>query len=381
MRIPIAYNWRNLYVRKTTTALTASGIALTVAVFVSVLAMHEGLQRSLGSTGDPLHLLVMRKGATAELTSVVSREAYQTIRAEPGVLETSLEIVTGISLAGTEGLDLTNLTLRGLTPEGFRMRKGLRLAEGRMFEPGKREVVVGRSLAEKFPQARLGATMHFGRGDWLVAGVMDGGSASWNSEVFADVNQVAADYNRPQALSSVLVRVADEAAVLALRTQIEQDRRLNMQAVPEVEYYRSQMVSALPIQFMGSVVSILLAVGSCFSAMNTMYAAVARRAPEIGTLRVLGFSRGSILVSFLIESVLLALIGGALGCALAYPLHDLDTAIGNFVTFTEFSFRLTITWRIAIAGMAAGMVMGIIGGLFPAWSASRREVLAALRGS
>lgn len=381
MRIPVSYNIRNLYVRKTTTALTASGIALTVAVLVAVLAMNEGLSSGLEATGNPLHLLVMRKGATAELTSVISREAYQTVRTHPGVEEASLELVTGISFGGLDDLNVTNITLRGVSPEGLRMREGLRVVEGRMFDPGKREVVVGRSLAAKFPAARLGQSMEFGRGGWKVVGIVDGSGSSWNSEVFADVNQVAADYNRTQALSSVLVRVKDEAALPVVRSALEQDRRINVQAPAEQDYYRSQMVSALPIQFMGSVVSILLAVGSCFSAMNTMYAAVARRTSEIGTLRVLGFSRGSILVSFLLESILLALIGGALGCLLAYPLHNLDTAIGNFITFTEFSFRLKVTWSIALAGMAAGVVMGIFGGVFPAWAASRREVLAAIRGT
>jgi putative ABC transport system permease protein len=380
MRIPLSYNLRNLFVRRTTAALTAAGIALTVAVLVAVLAMNEGMRDSLEATGHPLHLIVLRKGATSELTSVMLREVYQSIRAMPGVETASLEIVTGITMPGEAGSkEASNLTLRGLAPEGLALRPGLRIVEGRAFAPGKREVVVGRSLAARFPGARLGRELRFGRGLWRVVGVADGGGSSWNSEVFADLHQVAADYNRPQALSSILIRVNDEAALPALRHTLEQDRRLNAQAQPEQEYYRAQMVSALPIQFMGTVVSILLAVGSCFSAMNTMYAAVARRTAEIGTLRVLGFSRGSILLSFLVESIVLALLGGALGCLLAWPLHNLDTAIGNFVTFTEFSFRLKVTWPIAALGMGLGLLMGVAGGLFPAWSASRRDILAALR--
>lgn len=381
MRIPLSYNLRNLRERKTTTALTAAGIAVTVAVLVSVMALSEGVRGSLEASGHPLNLIVMRKGATAELTSVLSWEAFQVIRAHPGVEAASLEVITGVSLAGFEKLDLSNLTLRGLTPEGLRMREGIRISAGRMFTPGKREILLGRGIPAKYSEARLGRTLQFGRGGWLVVGIIEAESGSCNSEIFADLNQVAADFGRPQALSSALIRVRDEAALHAVRANLQQDRRLTVQAIPEKDYYRSQMVSAAPIQFMGSVVSILLAVGSCFSAMNTMYAAVARRAPEIATLRVLGFSRASILSSFLAESLLLSIIGGTLGCLLALPLDNLDTAIGNFVTFTEFAFRLRITWSVALTGMAASAILGVLGGLLPAWAASRRDVLSALRGA
>lgn len=380
MRIPLSYNLRNLFARKTTTLLTASGIALTVAVLVTVLAMNSGLRRSLEASGHPLHLLVMRRGSTSELTSVINRETYQIVRAHAGVVASSLEIVSGISL-GSGDSGLLTITLRGLLPEGFELRERARVTEGRLFAEGRREMVVGRAVARKFPNVRLGSQVRFGRGVWTVVGVLDAGQAAANNEVFADLNQVAADLGRPQALSTILVRAAGPVEMAAVKNALEQDRRLNVVAQPEQAYYESQMISAVPLQFMGSVVTALLAIGSCFSAMNTMYAAVARRTPEIATLRILGFSRGSILSSFLIESVALSLIGGGLGCLLAFPLHNLDTAIGNFVTFTEFSFRLTISAPIVLTGLGAGTVMGVLGGLLPAWSASRRGVLEALRAA
>jgi len=386
MAVPISYNIRNLVVRKTTTLMTALGIALTVAVLLSVLALVQGLQTAFEASGDPLNILVMRDGATAELNSIFSREMYQNTKFKPGIARdskgepmVSLEMVQVINLPRVDAPDGMNVTIRGVLPVGIEMRKGLKLAAGRWFETGKREVVVGKSIAERFPDAKLGGKLKFARGEWDVVGVMDGGRSAVNSEIWADLNQASSDYNRPDTLSSALVRATDEASAQALLNSFQADQKLKVKALNEKAYFESQTASAAPLQFLGVFISIVMAVGSCFAAMNTMYAAVARRAKEIGTLRVLGFSRASVLTSFFLESLLLALVGGALGCLLVLPLNNISTGIGNFVTFSEISFNFAITPAIMAIGMGFALLLGALGGLFPASSAARKEILAALR--
>jgi len=387
MAIPIAYNLRNLVVRRTTTIMTALGIGLTVAVLLAVLALVNGLRTAFAESGNPLQILVMRKGSTAELSSAVTREVYQDLKSLPGIAKTSsgepmasLEMVSVINLASVDSPQGMNVTLRGLLPVGVGMRD-LKLQEGRWFRAGQREVVVGKSIAKRYPAAHLGGKLRFGKGDWDVVGIMDGGQSAVNSEIWGDLNQISSDFNRSDGLSSILVRATDAAAVPALINTLNDDRRLNVLAETETSYYDSQTSSALPIQFLGIFVSIIMAVGSSFAAMNTMYAAVARRGKEIGTLRVLGFSRGSIMFSFLIESLLLAVLGGIVGCVLAWPLNNVTTGIGSFVTFSEISFNFRVSPEIMLSGILFALVLGAIGGLFPAGAAARKEILAALRES
>lgn len=387
MAIPIAYNLRNLVVRRTTTIMTALGIGLTVAVLLAVLALVNGLRTAFAESSNPLQILVMRKGSTAELSSAVTREVFQDLKSLPGIAKTSsgepmasLEMVSIVNLASVDSPQGMNVTLRGLLPIGVAMRD-LKLQEGRWFRAGQREVVVGKSIAKRYPAAHLGGKLRFGKGDWDVVGIMDGGQSAVNSEIWGDLNQISSDFNRPDGLSSVLVRATDTATVPALINTLNEDRRLNVLAETEKSYYDSQTSSALPIQFLGIFVSIIMAVGSSFAAMNTMYAAVARRGKEIGTLRVLGFSRGSIMFSFLIESLLLAVLGGIVGCMLAWPLNNVTTGIGSFVTFSEISFNFRVSPEIMLSGILFALVLGAIGGLFPAGAAARKEILDALRES
>lgn len=386
MAIPLSYSFRNLVARRTTTLMTALGIALTVAVLLAVMALVEGLRTSLSATGDPRHVLVMRKGSTAELTSIFTRTAFQDVKLKPGISRNSsgepmasLEMVTVIVLESPQNPQGINIAIRGLTLVGFEMREGVRLVAGRMFQTGRREIVVGASVASRYPGASIGNRLRFGRGLWEVVGIMDAGRSAANSEIFADLNQLSADYGRSEALSSGLLRAADPVAAQALINDLENDRRLNVSAMTERAYYEGQTVSAAPIRFLGTFVAIIMAIGSSFAAMNTMYAAVARRASEIGTLRVLGFPRLGILVSFLIESLLLSLLGGLLGCLLVLPLNGLSAGLGNFVTFSEISFHFRVTPGIALTGVAFALLMGVMGGLFPAGAAARKEILAALR--
>lgn len=385
MAIPLSYNLRNLVVRKTTTLMTALGITLTVAVLLSVLALVNGLRTAFQSSGNPLQILVMRKGSTAELSSGITREVFQDLKSMAGIARdgdqpmASLELVTVINLPSVDSPEGMNVTLRGILPMRIKMRDGLKLQAGRWFQAGQREVVVGKSIAKRYPGAHLGNKLRFGRGDWEIVGVMDGGQSSVNSEIFGDLNQTSSDFNRADGLSSVLLRATDAATVPALINSLNDDRRLGVDAQTEKEYYESQTSSGALLQYLGLFISIIMAVGSSFAAMNTMYAAVARRAREIGTLRVLGFSRGSILTSFLLESVFLSILGGLLGCVLVLPLNNITTGIGSFVTFSEISFNFRVSPEIMAVGVAFAMVMGALGGLFPARTAAKKEILMSLR--
>ena len=385
MAIPISYNLRNLVVRKTTTIMTAAGIAMTVAVLLAVLGLVSGLRSAFEATGDPLHVLILRKGGTAELTSLVTQSQFQIIKNYPGIAlgsdgqpMASLEVVSIISLPVKDNPDGINVTLRGISQRGLQMRK-IKIASGRWFQPGQREVVAGKSVAKSHPTVTVGSDLKFGKGLWKVVGIMDGGGAATDSEVFADANQAAADFNRPESLSSALVQATDEVTVQALMKSLESDRRLNVDAMTERSYYAAQTVSSRPIEFLGYFVCIIMAIGSCFAAMNTMYAAVARRAKEVGTLRVLGFTKGSILFSFFLESVLLSLIGGLIACLIALPLNNVTTGLGNFVTFSETTFNFRVGPDVMAIGLAFSLILGALGGLLPARQAAKKEILTALR--
>jgi len=258
-------------------------------VLLAVLALVSGLRTAFQSSGNPLQILVMRKGSNAELNSGMTRENFQDIKSIAGIARdgrepmASLEMMTVINLASVDSPSGMNLNLRGILPMGIKMRDGLKLDAGRWFETGKLEVVVGKSIAKRYPGARMGQKLRFGRGEWEVVGVMDGGQSAVNSEIFGDLNAVSAGFNRADGLSSILVRAADEATVPALINSLNDDRRLGVSAQTEKSYYDAQTNAAAPLQFLGLFIAIIMAVGSSFAAMNTMYAAVARRAREIGS--------------------------------------------------------------------------------------------------
>ena len=384
MNIPLTYNIRNLVVRKTTTLMTVAGIALTVAVLVSSLALVNGLRTTFANTGNPLQILVLRKGGNSELGSSVSRESYELLRTMSGIAKNnanestaSLEMVQVINLPSLDDPKGMNVTLRGLLPVGIAMRN-VHLASGRWFQAGHREIVVGKSIAQRYPDTQLGRHLRFGKGDWLVVGIMDGGQSALNSEIWGDLNQVSSDYNREDNLSSILVRAIGPAEVPVLIKAIGADRQLNLTALSEPAYYASQTSSGAPLEFLGILVAIIMAIGSSFAAMNTMYAAVSRRSREIGTLRVLGFSRASILVSFLIEALLLSIAAGLLGCLITLPLNGVTTGVGNFFTFSEIAFHFRVGLSTMAIGIVFAIIVGAIGGFFPARNAAKKEILVAL---
>ena len=385
MLIPITYNVRNLLVRKTTTIMTALGVGLTVAVMLGVGTLVEGLRTSLVAGGDPQHLIVMRQGSTAELVSVVSKEDFDVIKFSPGIAEldgepmASHEVISVVQLPlRDDPTSQANVSVRGLSSMGIKLRHDVELIDGRWFTPGKREMVVGRGVHGKRAGTDIGEKILYGRGDWDVVGVFSAGQSAFNSEIWVDANLAGTDLGRGGSLSSVLIRAKDSAAASALQNLVGDDQRLGLEAERESEYYAKQMVSADPVRYLGMFVAVIMAIGSCFAAMNTMFAAVANRAAEIGILRLLGFSRTSILTSFMLESVLLSLLGGLLGCVLVLPLNGLEGRIGNFMTFAETTFQFRLTLDYVVAGLIFAATMGVMGGLLPAWLAARREVLQSL---
>jgi putative ABC transport system permease protein len=386
MAIPLSYNLRNLKVRKTTTIMTALGIALTVSVLLGIMAMVSGLRTALVATGNPLQMIVVRKNSASELVSQIAREAVSNIRFKDGIQKlpsgdpmVSGEIVTVMNLPRKNNPEGANVTIRGLSEVGVKMRPEIRVVQGRWFEPGQREVAVGKSIAARYVNASVGDTLRFGRGDWKIVGVFDASKTAFDSEIWGDLNQIATDFNRNELLSSALVRAIDPIALEALKKSMADDQRLYLEGKSEVDYYNQQTSSAAPVEFLGIFVAVIMAIGSSFAAMNTMYAAVSRRAREIGTLRVLGFSKSSILLSFVLESLLLSLLGGLLGVLLVMPLNGLQSGIGNNVTFSETGFDFRVTPLIIAVGIAFATIMGILGGLLPARTAARANILNALR--
>lgn len=385
MAIPISYNIRNLTVRKTTTLMTALGIALSVAILVASLALVNGLRTVFKSTANPLQLLVLRKGGNSELGSMIPNDSFAILRSEGGLAVdaagqplASEEVVNVANLPSVDDPNGMNVTVRGLGKAGMEMRP-VRVVEGRWFRSGLREVVVGRGVAQRYPSARIGNRIRFGKGEWEIVGIMDAGQSAVNSEIWGDFHQIASDYNRQESGSSVLLRASNSAALDALQREIAGDPRLDATVMTEEAYYESQTASGAPLEFLGIFVAVIMAIGSGFAATNTMYAAVARRTKEIGTLRTLGFSRGAILVSFLSESVLLAALAGILGCLLALPLNLVTTGVGSFVSFSEISFRFQVGAAALASGLLFAVVVGAIGGVWPARMAAKKEILSALR--
>jgi putative ABC transport system permease protein len=387
MAIPLKYNLRNLAVRRTTTSMTAFSITLTVTVFLVLMALAQGLQTSLTATGHPLNLLIMRDGSQSETQSSVQRDALQVLRYLEGIAKTdqgepwvSPELIVLINLPRRGQVQGSNVTIRGLGPEGFSLRPEFRLVEGQAFRSGMREVIVSKRIAERFQNCALGEKIKFAKGYWTVVGIFDVGNTAYASEIWTDANDLGQDFDR-DAYSSVFVRATDTGALNRLKQQVTDDRRLHMKAQTEKEYYERQTSSAAPIKFLGIFIAGLMAVGASFAAMNTMYAAVARRTKEIGCLRVLGFSRGSILLSFIIESVIIAASGGFLGCVMALPINGVSTGTTNFMTFSELAFSFRITPGLLLGGMIFSILMGFIGGLFPAWRAAHENIVTALRST
>ncbi len=386
--IPLKYNVRNLFVRKVTTSLTVLGIGLVVAVFLCVMSLGEGLTRVFTASGSDANVLVLRQNSQSELQSGISRDQVPIILTLPGVAPdadgkplASPELVIVLNLEKVDG-GSSNVTIRGIGEKGMKLRPGLTLVEGRWFTPGKSEVVVSKSVSKRFKDCTTGQTIRFGAYRWTVVGLFDAGGTAPDSEIWTDVEGMITDFKRG-GYSSVLAKTAGRAARDQFVAGLAGDARLALEGKVERKYYDDQTSTAAPIKFLGFFVGIVMAIGACFGAMNTMYAAVAARTREIATLRALGFSRIAVLISFVFESLCLALLGGLVGCFLGLVAVKLAlsgvTGTTNFATFSEVVFAFRLTPALLGRGIAFSLVMGFFGGLFPAARAAFTKITDALR--
>lgn len=386
MALPIKYNLRNIVVRKGSTLATAFTIGLTVAVFLMVMALARGIDLTLSTSGEPLNLIVLREGSTAELNSSVERAQFNDLMYLDGVQReadkplASAEIITLIYKARKGMTQGSNVTVRGVGPMSFKLRSGFQTIAGRLFQPGLTEAVVSKRIAERFQGLDIGDKFRIQTTDYTVVGLFDSAGKAFESEIWVDINSLAATTKRSETFSSVLMRATDQNALSALAKRITDDPKLHLKATAERVFYEDQQGTASgALKGLAVFISFIMAVGAGFAGMNTMYAAVARRTKEIGTLRVLGFSRSSILISFLLESLSIALIGAAIGILMALPLNFVSTGTSNWVTFSEIAFNFRVTPDLILGALIFGGVIGFVGSLLPSIRASRFKIVDALR--
>ena len=386
--VPFSYIARNLWVRRVTTALTAGGMALVVYVFATVLMMSEGIRATLVATGQPDNVIVLRKGAGAEINSSVERSQAAILESLAGIATDA----TGQPLLSKEPVVLNNLpkrgsgkpsnvTVRGTSLRGLQMRPQVQIVEGRMFRPGTSEIVTGRAISRGFQGAGLGETLRFAGRDWVVVGVFDAGRSGFDSEIWGDADQMLQAFRRG-SYSTLVCRLADASQFDLIKAALESDPRLTVELKPEQRFYAEQSEAlANFISILGMSLSVIFSVGAIVGAMITMFAAVASRVGEIGTLRALGFRRGAVLIAFLSEAMLLSLVGGLIGLGAASLMQTVNISTTNFQTFAELAFQFKLTPTIAWQTLAFALFMGVVGGFIPAWRAARMKIVDCLRSA
>jgi putative ABC transport system permease protein len=384
--IPLIYNVRSLRARWTSTVVAVLGIAGTVGVFVAMLSLARGFEATLVASGSASNAIVRRAGATSEMDSSVTLDQLRVIEDAPGVAReggplVSPEVVVIASFPlkgrGTEG----NAQVRGVSPKALAVRPNVKIVAGRVFQPGLTELLVGRNVAASYVGLELGKTVRFGGGTWTVVGVFDSGGSAYDSELWCDFSVLRQVYQRPQNMfQSATARLSSPGALTAFKDALTADPRVTVQIDREIDYYakQSRQLTTL-ITVLGSIVAVVMGIGAVFGALNTMYSAVAERAREIATLRALGFGSGSIVVSFVAESLCIALVGGLLGCLVVLPLNGLTTGTINWQTFSHLAFAFRVTPALLAMGLAFALLMGLVGGVPPAVRASRARIAVALR--
>jgi ABC-type antimicrobial peptide transport system permease subunit len=386
MGIPYSYSFRNLWTRRLTTVLTASGMALVVFVFAATLMLAEGLQKTLVDTGSYDNVVVIRKSSNSEVQSGVERLQASIVESQPevaigdnGRLLLAKELVVLINLPKRESNKPSNVVIRGISSASLMLRPQVTLTKGRMPRPGSAEVITGRNIAQRFQGGGMGETVRFGMRDWTVVGIFDAGNTGFSSEIWGDVDQLMQAFRRP-VYSSVIFKLRDSSEFEGFKTRVESDPRLTLEAKREKIYYEEQSeMMAKFLRILGITLTIVFSLGAVIGAMITMYAAVAQRVTEIGTLRALGFQKGSILAAFVIESLFLGLLGGAAGLFFASFLQLITISTMNWQTFAELAFSFTLTVDIAWKSLAFSLVMGFAGGFLPALRAARMNIVDALR--
>ena len=387
MAVPIVYNLRSMKVRWLTAVAAVLGIAGTVGVFVAMLALAHGFRATLVNSGSPENVLIRRVGSSAELDGSVALDQVQAIEDEPGVahvdgtplVSPEAVLIAGFNLRST-GTN-ANVQIRGLSPIVLKVRPSVKIVEGRFFEPGLAELVIGKNVTSTYEGLELGNTIPFGGQTWKVVGVFDAGGSSFDSEVWADSRVLNQVYKRPDNLyQSVTVRLTSPAAFNQFKDAVTADPKLTVQVDHEVEYYarQSQVLTTL-ISVLGGLVVLIMGVGAVIGALNTMYAMVSERSREIATMRAIGFARSSIVFSFVFEALLIAFVGGVIGCLSVLKLNGYTTGTMNMQTFSHVAFAFQITPILLAVGILFALLMGLVGGVPPAVRAARRPIAVALR--
>ncbi|MFZ5993532.1 MAG: ABC transporter permease [Thermodesulfobacteriota bacterium] len=388
MKIPFSYSLRNLWTRRLTTVLTIAGMALVVFVFSAILMLAEGLQKTLVDTGSYDNAVIIRKAAGSEVQSGVERPQASIIETQPEVaigadgkrlLVKELVVLIVLPKRGTD--KPANVVIRGISGSSMLLRPQVRLTEGRMPKPGSSEIIAGQSVAKRFKGGGIGETLRFGMRDWTVVGIFDAGNTGYASEIWGDVDQLMQAFRRP-VYSSILFRLRDSSEFEKFKARIESDPRLTLEALRETRYYEKQSeMMAKFLRILGITLTVIFSLGAVIGAMITMYAAVANRTDEIGTMRALGFQRRSILATFVMESLLLGFIGGFIGLFFASFLQLFTISTMNFQTFSELAFSFSLTFGIIYKAMAFALIMGFVGGVLPAVRAARMSIVESLRAS
>src|SRR5215469_5068708 len=388
MAIPVVYNVRSVRARWLSALVAILGIAGTVGVFVAVLSLARGFQATLVSSGSSSNAIVLRQGSGNEMSGAVSLDQVKIVEDKPGVarnangpLVTPEVVVVAAFPLLSSGTD-ANVQVRGVSPKALEVRNNIKIVQGRFFQPGLAELVVGRNVDKTYAGLSLGDSVRFGGGTWKVVGVFDAGGSAFDSEVWCDAPVLSQVYHRPgNVFQSATVHLTSPDALQQLKDSISSDPRMNVDVSSELDYYAKQStVLTQVIQVLGYLIAIIMGVGAVIGALNTMYSAVAERSREIATMRALGFGAGSVVFSFTIEALLIAAVGGALGCLAVLPINGLTTGAMNFQTFSHLAFAFKITPALLVAGMIFALIMGVFGGIPPAMRAARRPVAASLRG-
>jgi len=385
MKIPFVYNLRSIGQRPVSTAMTALGVSLVVAVFVAMLALANGFRAALVKTGSPGNVIVLRRGAASEMESGISRESERLIAADPRIATgaagrplVSPEVFVVINIPRAVGEGVNNVVARGVNDEAFAVRN-IHIVAGRKFESGRSEIIIGKKIVPRFAHTAIGDTLRFATRDWLVVGHFEAGGSALESEVWGENEQFMPVF-RGEVFQSVILRLTDPAAFDDLKRALEGDQRLTVQAQRESTFYAGQStVLTRILTFLAVMITSVMAVGAVFGAVNTMYAAVASRTPEIAVLLTLGFPPRSVLASFLAESAAIAFLGGVAGGLLALPINGIVTSTTNWNSFSEVAFAFRVTPGLLVGGVIFAVVMGVVGGFFPAWRAARLQVVQALR--
>jgi putative ABC transport system permease protein len=388
MAIPLVYNVRSVFQRWSSAIVAVLGVAGTVGVFVSMLALAQGFRATLVASGSPRNAIVREAGMNSEMVSAVTLEDFRVIEGAAGVARddrgplSSAEVVViaafPLARTGTEA----NVQVRGVSPRVLDVRDNVRISAGRFFQPGLAELIIGKNAIKTYEGFVLENTVRFGGGTWQVVGVFDAGGSAFDSEIWCDARVLNEVYKRPTNIfQSVTVRLESESALTRFKDALTSDPRLSVQADRETDYYerQSRMLTDL-IRILGFLVALVMGVGAVFAALNTMYSAVAERSREIATIRALGFRGRAIVFSFILESLFIAFLGGILGCLAVLPMNGFTTGTINWQTFSHLAFAFSITPGLLVKGIGFALIMGLVGGVPPAVRAVRRPVAVALRG-